>query len=128
VSCISELPEDVKKKIKSLKLDEGKINANWEPFVYILRHVTKDSFRVPDLEIPRSDRYPNVSEEMRKNAAELIITVEKEKDIKKIFKFIETSGKGGFGRVFCARVKQTKTYRGHQTTARMYRERRTIQY
>jgi len=108
VSCISELPEDVKKKIKSLKLDEGKINANWEPFVYILRHVTKDSFRVPDLEIPRSDRYPNVSEEMRKNAAELIITVEKEKDIKKIFKFIETSGKGGFGRVFCARVKQTK--------------------
>jgi len=98
----------LKKKIKSLKLDEGKINANWEPFVYILRHVTKDSFRVPDLEIPRSDRYPNVSEEMRKNAAELIITVEKEKDIKKIFKFIETSGKGGFGRVFCARVKQTK--------------------
>jgi len=76
--------------------------------VFILRHVTKESYRVPDVEVPRSDRLPNVTEEMRLKAAETIITIEKEKEIKKIFKFIESSGKGGFGRVFCARVKDTK--------------------
>jgi len=39
---------------------------------------------------------------------EAITVIDKEKDLKKIFKFIETSGKGGFGRVFCARDKATK--------------------
>jgi len=65
-SCFAELPVDMQKKIKVLKIDETQINANWETFIYILRHVTKDSYRIPHVEIQRSERYPNVSEEMRK--------------------------------------------------------------
>jgi len=105
----SELPDDMKRKIQALKMDEDQINQHWEHFVYILRHVTKDSYRIPDMAIPRSERYPNVSEELRKSANDSIIMIEKHKDIKKIYKFIETSGKGGFGRVCCAREKETKT-------------------
>eukprot|EP01123_Difflugia_compressa_P005064 TRINITY_DN1662_c0_g1_i1.p1 TRINITY_DN1662_c0_g1~~TRINITY_DN1662_c0_g1_i1.p1 ORF type:complete len:529 (-),score=77.44 TRINITY_DN1662_c0_g1_i1:146-1681(-) len=106
-TCFADLPDDLKTKIKLLKLEEEKINQNFEHFIYILRHVTKESWRIPEADIPRSERTPNVSENLRQKALENITTIEKD-DLKKIYKFIETSGKGGFGKVFCARERATK--------------------
>eukprot|EP01124_Arcella_intermedia_P007260 TRINITY_DN1439_c0_g1_i3.p1 TRINITY_DN1439_c0_g1~~TRINITY_DN1439_c0_g1_i3.p1 ORF type:complete len:457 (-),score=96.17 TRINITY_DN1439_c0_g1_i3:47-1417(-) len=104
----SELPDGMKKKLKGLSISEEKVNQNFLAFIHILRHTTKESFRIPGVSLAHSDTFEPVSTELKEEAISKIQHLKKEKDLKKTYKFIETSGKGGFGRVFCARVRETK--------------------
>jgi len=75
----------------------------------VISYVTKDSFRI-DPEVAyytKSEKTPSVSLEFR-NQSLKAMTPCSEKEIKKIYKRMEFCAKGGFGRVFSARIQTPK--------------------
>lgn len=75
------------------------MNSNLGPFIYVLRFILRDSFRLeghPDL--PHSDRdKPTITPDLSLRAKKTVTipTVEG----KKLYKQVEPSGKGGYGTV-----------------------------
>jgi len=67
---VSELPDDLQKKLKKAKLPEDKLNDNFLILLNILHFLTKDSFRMNDQpEGPPRDRRPYASQEMMDKAS-----------------------------------------------------------
>lgn len=104
-STVSELPDEWQKKLKKSHLDETNLNANFSILCNVLHFLTKDSFRMPDQEKEVRERRAYASHSMMEAAKQLLETTD---NIKRYYKNIEFSGKGGFGRVFAAKDIQTK--------------------
>jgi len=117
VKSVAELPEEIQKKLKDLNLDEEKLLPNWKKFMFVLRYITKKQYTCPDLEIPVKDRTPFVDPELQSRGVENIKTVEKQKELKKQYKFIVNNGKGGFGKVITAKVKNKEKGKGKEIVA-----------
>jgi len=67
---VSELSEEIQKKLKKAKLDEKKLNDNFPILLNVLHFLTKDSFRMRDQpEGPPRDRRPYASPEMMEYAS-----------------------------------------------------------
>jgi len=110
-NCLAELSDDLQDKIKKAKLPEDKVNANFRILLNILHFLTKDSYRMDDnVPTPPRAHYrrPYASAKLIEEAKR--IARSPDKSIKKLFKHIEFSGKGGFGRVFGAKDTTTKRH------------------
>lgn len=105
VATVADLPEDIQKKLKKSHLDEAVLNKHFDVLCNVLHFLTKHSFRIPDQEKEVRERRPYASQEMMDNAKQLLETTD---NVKKFYKNIEFSGKGGFGRVFAAKDIATK--------------------
>lgn len=103
-----ELPEEWKKKIIKLNMDTNFTEKRFKILLNVLHFLTKDSFRMSNQEKKLRDRKPYASQEIL-DLAQSIIRVSDEKLMKKVYKHVEFSGKGGFGRVFSAKEIATKT-------------------
>lgn len=99
-SCVAELPDEWQKKLKKTHLAEDTLNAHFYILCNVLHFLTKDSFRMPDQEKEVRERRPYASQQMMDDAKLLFETTD---NIKRFYKNIEFSGKGGFGRVFAAK-------------------------
>lgn len=104
-SCVAELPEEWQKKLKKSHLEESALNEHFFILCNVLHFLTKDSFRMPDQEKETRERRPYASQSMMDTAKQLLESTD---NIKRYYKNIEFSGKGGFGRVFAAKDIQTK--------------------
>lgn len=104
-SCVAELPDDWQKKLKKSHLDEATLNQHFYILCNVLHFLTKDSFRMPDQEKEVRERRTYASVPMMEAAKQLLETTD---NIKRYYKNIEFSGKGGFGRVFAAKDIGTK--------------------
>jgi len=105
VASVADLPEDIQKKLKKSHLDEALLNKHFDVLCNVLHFLTKHSFRIPDQEKEVRERRPYASQEMMDTAKQLLETTD---NVKKFYKNIEFSGKGGFGRVFAAKDIATK--------------------
>mmetsp|Transcript_3652 Transcript_3652/g.4043 ORF Transcript_3652/g.4043 Transcript_3652/m.4043 type:complete len:676 (+) Transcript_3652:89-2116(+) len=105
--CFSDLPSDLQKKITKAKLDIQQVNDNFKYLLNILHFLTKDVYRTTD-HVPeeRRSRQPYASTQMMQAAKASL--KRPERDIKKHYRNIEFSGKGGFGKVFVAKNCATK--------------------
>jgi len=105
---VSDLSEDIQKKLKKSRLAEEQLNANFQILLNVLHFLTKDSYRMGDDKTASSppQRKPYASVKLME-AAKAAIKIP-DKDIKKIYRNIEFTGKGGFGKVFAAKHCQTK--------------------
>lgn len=105
VSSVAELPEEWQKKLRKLHLEEPLLNQNFAILCNVLHFLTKDSFKMPEQTKDVRERRPYASTAMMDAAKLLLDTTD---NIKKFYKNIEFSGKGGFGRVFAAKDIATK--------------------
>jgi thiamine kinase-like enzyme len=98
-NCFAELSEELQKKIKKAKLHEDEVNKQFWVLLNVLHFITKESYRMEGQDSPPVQRRrpyaPVKSIEAAKQLAQA-----PDKDTKKLFKNLEFSGKGGFGRVF----------------------------
>jgi hypothetical protein len=100
----SELPEDIKKRVRDAKLEEDVVNKSFPVLLSVLHFLTKDSYQTRD-EVPaKKDHAPYATEQTMDTAKRICKVSEKgEKEMKKIYKNMTMSGKGGFGRVYYGR-------------------------
>jgi len=100
-----DLPDKAKHMINTSKLDKTVLTTNyWPELLLILSFITKDSFRAEANTplVKRSERTPYASELFFEKAMKELVPIT-EKDLQKLYRHMEFSAKGGFGRVFSAR-------------------------
>lgn len=106
IGSVSDLSDDIQKKLKKAKISDEKIQKNLRVLLNVLHFLTKDSYRMPgeDKDPPR-ERRPYATSAMIEAARQQVSIPD---NIKKYYRSIEFSGKGGFGRVFAAKDVATK--------------------
>jgi hypothetical protein len=106
VASVADLSEDIQKKLKKAKIPDEKLQKNLKVLLNVLHFLTKDSYRTPgeDKDPPR-ERRPYATASMIDGAKAMVQIPD---NIKKYYRSIEFSGKGGFGRVFAAKDVATK--------------------
>jgi len=104
VNCVKELPEELKKMIRSSKLVEDQIDDHFEEFIYAIRYLTEGRYQMNGQIFVSSVKKNGVSESFQQLALEFITDV-KEREVKKLYKTLEVNGKGSFGKVVTAKGK-----------------------
>lgn len=106
VDSVEDLPEEWKKRVKKMHVEVDN-ERKFKVLLAILQFMTKDIYRMTDQPSYPRDRRPYASAETLAHARDVLIKVSKE-DVKRMFRNVEFSGKGGFGRVFSSKDNETK--------------------
>eukprot|EP01119_Soliformovum_irregulare_P019522 TRINITY_DN619_c0_g1_i1.p1 TRINITY_DN619_c0_g1~~TRINITY_DN619_c0_g1_i1.p1 ORF type:complete len:554 (+),score=199.42 TRINITY_DN619_c0_g1_i1:14-1675(+) len=120
-NCVKDLPEELRRKIAKAKIDDDKLDENFEVLCNVLRFTTKKNVIKYSVEEKTKEEKEkekgkkrhekndpaasNISPELLK-ASESTITYGSPK---KFYKKAEFTGKGGFGRVYYAKTVKDKS-------------------